>query len=235
MFRLFAVGLVIGFSVDLALAADPYRLTYDQYLALGSNVAPSTQPTVVAAADAAPTGDSATTFGYREDGPGIGDWGGAWGGWLSEVRFGVLAHNIGPIASAREDGVQINSEIRFASPDLFKYILSPRPHVGASINTVGDTSFVYAGLTWTWNIYQGLFMDFSLGGTVHDGWLTSHEPNPDRRLMGSRLLFRESVELGYRFLDHHSVSIMLDHVSNAGLADENQGNDDVGLRYGYHF
>jgi lipid A 3-O-deacylase len=179
--------------------------------------------------------DSATTFGDRESGPGIGTWNGAWAGWLSELRFGVLAHNIGPIASAREDGAQLNAELRVASPGVFEYILSPRPHIGASINTAGDTSFLYFGLTWTWNIYRGLFADFSLGGTVHNGWLNSDDPNPEQRLLGSRLLFREALELGYRFWDHHSVSIMLDHASNAGLADKNQGNDDIGVRYGYHF
>ncbi len=143
-------------------------------------------------------------------------------------------------ACAREDGAQINAELRFNPPPLFEYILSPRPHLGVSINTVGDTSFLYLGLTWTWNITDALFLDLSFGGTIHDGtihdgWLTSHEPDPDRRLMGSRLLFRESLELGYRFLDHHSLSLMLDHMSNAGLVDKNQGNDDVGLRYGYRF
>jgi lipid A 3-O-deacylase len=200
---------------------------------LAAAVAATWLAAAAVAGPASAQGESATTFGHREDGPGIGTWDN--GSWLSEVRLGLLAHNIGPIASAREDGAQLNAELRFDSPDIFEYILSPRPHLGASINTSGDTSFLYFGLTWTWNIYQGLFADFSFGGTVHDGWLDSHDPDPEQRLMGSRLLFRESLELGVRFWDHHSLSVMLDHTSNAGLADKNQGNDDVGLRYGYHF
>ncbi|MFQ5955450.1 MAG: acyloxyacyl hydrolase [Kiloniellales bacterium] len=179
--------------------------------------------------------DIAATDGSRDDAPGLETEELPWGGWLSEFRLGLLAHNIGPIASAREEGVQLNGEFRFASPSLFAYILSPRPHVGVSVNTAGDTSFLYSGLTWTWDITDGLFLDLSFGGTVHNGWLGTHEPDPDRRLLGSRLLFRESAELGYRFLDHHSLSLMLDHVSNAGLVDRNQGNDDIGLRYGYRF
>ncbi len=189
-----------------------------------SALSPAAAPVPVAAVDR-PADD--TALGGDDVSP--------WGGWLSEFRLGILAHNIGPIASAREDGAQINAELRFKPPPLFEYILSPRPHIGASINTAGDTSFLYLGLTWTWNITDALFLDLSFGGTIHDGWLTSHEPEPDRRLMGSRLLFRESLELGYRFLDHHSLSLMLDHVSNAGLLHKNQGNDDVGLRYGYRF
>ena len=189
-----------------------------------SVLSPAAVPVPVAAVDQPPDD---TGLGSDDAGP--------WGGWLSELRLGLLAHNIGPIASAREDGAQINAELRFNPPPLFEYILSPRPHLGVSINTAGDTSFLYLGLTWTWNITDALFLDLSFGGTIHDGWLTSHELDPDRRLMGSRLLFRESLELGYRFLDHHSLSLMLDHVSNAGLVDKNQGNDDVGLRYGYRF
>jgi len=187
-------------------------------------LSPAVAPMAVAAGDQPP---DETVSAAAAAGP--------WAGWLSEVRLGLLAHNIGPIASAREDGAQINGELRFNPPPLFEYILSPRPHLGASINTVGETSFLYLGLTWTWDITDSLFLDLSFGGTIHDGWLNSHEPDPDRRLMGSRLLFRESLELGYRFLEHHSLSLMLDHVSNAGLAHKNQGNDDVGLRYGYRF
>ncbi len=118
-----------------------------------------------------------------------------------------------------------------------KLVLSPRPTLGASINTAGDTSFLYTGLTWGGFVWKGLFIEGFFGLATHDGQLNSHDPEPhDRRQLGSRVLFREAIEIGYRFLDNHSVSIMLDHVSNAGLlADRNQGNDDVGLRYGYKF
>ncbi|MCK6449881.1 MAG: hypothetical protein L6R19_03320, partial [Alphaproteobacteria bacterium] len=46
---------------------------------------------------------------------------------VSELRFGILAHNKGPIASSTESGAQINMEARFRSPDIFKIILEPRP------------------------------------------------------------------------------------------------------------
>jgi len=158
-------------------------------------------------------------------------------GGVSELRFGVLAHNIGLIAESTEDGAQINIEARFRSPDFMKVVLSPRPTLGASINTAGDTSFVYAGLTWGGFVWKGLFIEGFVGLAAHDGELNSNDPEPhDRRQMGSRVVFREAIEIGYRFLENHSVSIMLDHYSNAGLfADRNQGNDDVGLRYGYKF
>lgn len=250
---LLAAALIVAFSsvANAASAGKAYVTPYGYYLftdpatglastAQASDVSLVPPPPVLPPA-AAPVPVAAAPVPVADvdqppdDTEPAGDDTGPWGGWLSEFRLGILAHNIGPIASAREDGAQINAELRFKSPPLFEYILSPRPHIGASINTAGDTSFLYLGLTWTWNITDALFLDLSFGGAIHDGWLTSHEPEPDRRLMGSRLLFRESLELGYRFFDRHSLSLMLDHVSNAGLSHKNQGNDDVGLRYGYRF
>ncbi len=155
---------------------------------------------------------------------------------VSELRFGLLAHNRGPIASRTEDGAQINMEARFASPGFLSLLFEPRPTVGASINTAGDTSFLYGGLTWGGFVWRGLFVEGFFGMAVHDGWLDSHDPDPPRRLMGSRVVFREALEIGYRFLDVHSLSFMVDHYSNAGwIAERNQGNDDFGLRYGYKF
>ena len=155
---------------------------------------------------------------------------------VSELRFGLLAHNRGPIASRTEDGAQINMEARFASPGFLSLLFEPRPTIGASINTAGDTSFLYGGLTWGGFVWRGLFVEGFFGMAVHDGWLDSHDPDPPRRLMGSRVVFREALEFGYRFLDVHSISFMVDHYSNAGwIAERNQGNDDFGLRYGYKF
>lgn len=53
--------------------------------------------------------------------------------------------------------------------------------------------------------------------------------------MGCRALFRESVSLGVRFLERHSLSLMLAHISNAGPCDLNKGLDADGIRYGYRF
>ncbi|MCC6467751.1 MAG: acyloxyacyl hydrolase [Alphaproteobacteria bacterium] len=156
---------------------------------------------------------------------------------VSELRFGVLAHNKGAISDHTEHGVQVNIEARFRSPDFMRIILEPRPTLGISANTAGDTSFAYAGLTWGGFVWGGLFVEGFFGMAVHDGELNSRDPAPhERRQMGSRAVFREAIEVGYRFLENHSISFMLDHYSNAGwLAERNQGNDDLGLRYGYKF
>ena len=154
------------------------------------------------------------------------------GGFLSEIRGGVALHDSGPVSSSTEDGYNVNLEVLFTSPEIFKYILSPRPHLGGSINTEGDTSQGYFGLSWTADIYEHFFLEFSFGGSVHDGNL---EETPKRNGLGCRLLFRESISAGVIFDGHHNLSLMYDHISNAGFCDDNDGLDTLGIRYGYRF
>ena len=78
-----------------------------------------------------------------------------------------------------------------------------------------------------------LFVAGSLGGGVHDGHLNT--VLPERKSLGSRLLFRESVEAGYQLTRQVSLSVMLDHLSNAGLAPHNPGLTNVGARLGVTF
>lgn len=182
--------------------------------------------------ETAQTGVSNSRFGERSDGNN------GWGA-ISEVRLGVLNHDEGPFSRNKEDGnPNINAEVLFVSPDLLDVIWSPRPHVGASINTGGDTSQIYAGLSWEWFLWGDIFAGFSLGGAVHDGETTLGPTDPEktkRKELGCSVLFRESVEVGWMITDHHAISFILDHISNARLCDENEGLENMGLRYGYRF
>jgi lipid A 3-O-deacylase len=162
-------------------------------------------------------------------------------GIVSEVLGGVLAHDVGFIGNHAENGADINLETRFVSPDLFGVIGSPRPHLGVSVNTEGNTSQLYTGVTWTFTLLRALlsdadslFVDASLGGAVHDGHLhtTIHL---NHKQLGTRFEFRESFEIGYAIIPGQSISLMLDHISNAGLAHHNGGMENFGLRYGFGF
>jgi lipid A 3-O-deacylase len=162
------------------------------------------------------------------------------GGFIDELKFGVLRHDAGVFGDNKEDGVDLNLEARFVSPEFLRPLFSPRPHLGLSVNSAGDTSQLYAGLTWSFTLLRGLFstrdslyLDASVGGAAHDGKLDGDLA--DRKALGSRILFRESLELGYSFTPSQSISIMLDHVSNANLANRNEGLDNLGVRYGVKF
>jgi lipid A 3-O-deacylase len=154
-------------------------------------------------------------------------------GIFSEVRAGVFWHDIGPFGSHKEEGYDGNLEILFTSPDFMEVVWAPRPHLGITVNNSGHTSQAYFGLTWEWDIWEGIFGGVSWGGSVHNGKTRTMEL--DRKELGCRLLFRESFYLGYRFTDHHNVQLHLDHISNAKLCDTNEGLDNFGIRYGYLF
>ena len=176
--------------------------------------------------------------------------GGKWTNIFSEIRIGLLMHDYGPFSSSEEDGYDRNIELLFSSPDIFAFMWSPRPHLGVSYNSSGDTSQAYGGLTWDWSFWNGWFADLSLGSMVHDGHLVGDKGGKLRKSLGCRILFRESVNFGYRFKKRHAIMAHLDHSSNASLCEKNtpdgtqhgrhdvilnEGLESLGIRYGYTF
>jgi lipid A 3-O-deacylase len=151
----------------------------------------------------------------------------------AEIRLGVLAHDVGVFGGEHEEGHDVMAEFLFDSPDVLAPIWAPRPHVGVAVNTVGDTSQAYAGLTWRWDATDWLFLDFSLGGSIHNGELETDRQ--DKVNLGSRVLFRESIGVGVRLNESHTVSVVLAHISNANLAEHNEGLDTFGIHWGWRF
>ncbi len=182
-----------------------------------------------------PPATSQTTFGISplqlNDAPGQ---------IVDEVKIGVLAHDVGFLTHHVEHGSDVNLEMLFTPPDLLALIGSPRPHIGADINTAGATSDAYAGLTWGISLIQNLFrpgdsvfMTGSLGGAYQDGYIDNAPP--ERKRLGSPILFRESAELGYQITPVISVAALLDHISNADLGQHNAGITSAGVRLGFKF
>ena len=164
-------------------------------------------------------------------------------GIVDEIKIGGLAHDVTLGGKHRESGGDVNIEMLFTPPMILDVIGSPRPHIGADINTDGNTSHGYFGLTWGITLIQnlfnpgdGIFVNGSLGGAIHDGSpLTAPEAPPGKKLLGSRILFRESAELGYAITPTINVSGFLDHISNANLAPRNAGITSAGARLGFKF
>jgi lipid A 3-O-deacylase len=159
---------------------------------------------------------------------------------VDEFKFGVLAHDVGLFDPHVESGADVNFEMLFTPPEFFRVIGSPRPHLGGTLNTAGNTNTGYFGLTWGIKLIQnlfgwggGVFLNGSLGGALQDGY-TSNAP-PDRKNLGSTALFRGSLELGYELTPNLSVSGFLSHTSNADLAPHNAGMTDAGARLGFKF
>ena len=167
----------------------------------------------------------------------------------SEVKLGVLAHDV-HFLGGKEGGVDLNPELIFQSPvadawaagvpAYLRWMVQPRPTVGGEINTAGFTDQAYVGATWTWqlasNLLQpgdGIALGYFFGPAFNDGDIIATAPN--RKSLGSHVLFREALELGYRINPVYQISGFVDHVSNGGLAKQNQSINDLGVRFGFRF
>jgi lipid A 3-O-deacylase len=84
-------------------------------------------------------------------------------------------------------------------------------------------------LTRDFLLTESLFLEASFGGAVHDG--ETDDNNSDS--YGCTLNFRESVSLGVALSENLSLMVTVDHMSNGGLCDQNQGLTNAGIRLGY--
>jgi len=151
----------------------------------------------------------------------------------AEIRVGALAHDVGAFGDSTEKGINANLELLLHSPEFLSGIGSPRPFVGTSINSAGDTSQLYLGLDWGWDLSANTFVAFQFGGAFHNG--ENDELDLSRKELGCSLLFRLGLEAGYRFNRQHALMLHLDHISNADLCEHNDGLETFGVRYGYSF
>jgi len=161
---------------------------------------------------------------------------------IDEARFGVTAQSVGGWAPAVEQGAGINLELLFVSPEFLQAIGSPRPLIGANIATDSDaTSQFYLGFEWKAHLTRRFFVTGMAGGAIHNGETDTFDPAVDlgrinnTLFLGCRALFRLSADVGYDITERISASVHLSHISNAGLCDDNEGLDNLGLRVGYHF
>src|SRR5882672_4001418 len=93
--------------------------------------------------------------------------------------------------------------------------------------SAGVTDKAYFGLSWQWSFFDSLFLGFSVGGAAHDGYIKAAPTN--RKELGARFESRESVEGGFLIGEHHSRSVLIDHISNARLGVKNEGMDALGV------
>ena len=152
------------------------------------------------------------------------------------LRLGVLRHDIrSTFKSGYEKGIDINGEIVLNTPRnaFFDFIWSPKPIVGILANSRGCTSALYVDLSWTFPANSWFFLEVGLGGALHNAPLK--RKTSKRKPLGSRVLFHESVSLGFNLGNHNSLALVIMHMSNARLASPNPGITNFGVRYGWRF
>jgi hypothetical protein len=165
------------------------------------------------------------------------------------LKLGVVKHDVKFLGGV-EPGIDVNPEIIFPSPIpdawaaqvpwYLRFATQPRPTVGGMINTAGATNQAYVGATWTWllasnvlNPGDGFTFGIFFGPGFNDGEIGP--PTPNRKALGSHVLFREAIEFGYRITPRYEVSFYADHISNAGFARFNQSLNEIGGRFGIRF
>lgn len=157
-------------------------------------------------------------------------------GFLSEVRGGIFAHD--PWSPESGGGADLNLEVLsvrpFRTADPSWEWLVPRVQVGGTFNFTGRTSTLYAGLAWTYDITQAIFVEGTFGGSLNNGE-SDATPGSSHSALGCTALFRESASLGYRITANWSVMATVEHNSNAGLCNNNRGLTNAGIRVGYTF
>jgi lipid A 3-O-deacylase len=144
----------------------------------------------------------------------------------SEFKFGFVQS-----PQRNERGLNVNLE--YIGNEL-KGWRNPAPFIGLSKNVHGYTSSVYTGLVWKKVLNDLIYIEGSLGFAFHSGSLKRKKNSKVKgRIFGSRLLFRESLAMGYLFKNNNNITLFIDHISNANLVPPNHGLTNLGVRYGF--
>jgi len=149
---------------------------------------------------------------------------------------GIEGHDQGPASDHHEHGVDLNMEVMFTPLNM---VGSPRPHLGTTLNFAGDTSVLYAGLTFSLYDSRRWFGNGFVGAVVHNGPLHKDPVGCEEESdcgFGVRVMPRFGLEWGYYVSPEAAVSLHYDHMSHKGIiSGENEGIDHLGIRYRHPF
>lgn len=162
---------------------------------------------------------------------------------VSELRLGLHAHDVHHAAlpflvqewklNQIED---ISFDVLFHSPnyDVFRWIGSPRPEIGATINFDGQDSIAHLGLTWQLPVFDTpVYLEGTFGAAVHNGALTGAAPG--RKNFGCHINFYERFGVGMHVTESVTATLTYEHTSNNESCAANDGLSNFGLRVGWKF
>lgn len=166
-------------------------------------------------------------------------------GLITEFKVGAFDHDAPLGGHQKESGADVGGELLFQPLDFLDFgIGGPRPILGGVVNSAGQTNQVYTGLTYTFDFAadvlrdgDGFFTEVTVGGGLNDGKINVTDPVQSQRVksLGSNALFREDLDIGYRITPRVSLAFSYNHISDADLAQRNEGLNDVGVRIGIKF
>lgn len=165
---------------------------------------------------------------------------------LSEIRAGVMAHDAYPVwlpttpSDFRFDQIEdLGFDLLFDSPDIdaFRWLGSPRPNLGATVNFDGQESEMHLGLTWQAHLFDSpVYVEGTFGGAIHNGILAgTWGGDGTLRPQGCRVGFYSGIGLGMDITKNMTATLVYEHMSNADLCDYNFGLSNAGIKIGYKF
>ena len=162
---------------------------------------------------------------------------------VDEVRLGMHFHSAYYTMLPQnvqdwywDDLEDLSFDVLFTTPDMdaFRWLGSPRPEVGATINMLGYDSLYHFGLTWQLPVFDTpIYLEGTFGGAVNDGYLSN--PPPGYREFGCRVNFYQRFGIGANLSENLTATVTYEHTSNAGLCEHNAGLSNVGVRFGWKF
>jgi len=162
---------------------------------------------------------------------------------VDEIRLGLNFHDVYYTMIPQNFGdwdydrlEDLSFDVLFTSPDLdvFRWIGSPRPEVGTTLNLSGGDSLFHAGLTWTVPLFETpLYLEGTFGAAATTGYLTAA---PDgRNNFGCRVNFYERFGVGTHIGENVTATLTYEHSSNNDWCEANEGISNFGLRMGWKF
>lgn len=162
---------------------------------------------------------------------------------VDEVRLGLNFHGVYYTMLPTNPGEwdldrleDVSFDVLFTSPDFdaFRWIGSPRPEIGATVNLSGEDSLFHAGLTWTVPLFETpLYLEGTFGAAANTGYLTGAPAG--RPNFGCRINFYERFGIGANLGENVTATLTYEHSSNNDWCEANDGISNFGLRMGWKF
>ncbi|WP_170936939.1 MULTISPECIES: acyloxyacyl hydrolase [Rhodomicrobium] len=156
---------------------------------------------------------------------------------VDEFRLGFVFEDVEDENDSRPGEYAANVEMLFTRLDgnygnrWIDVFLRPRPHFGTLISFDNGVNQIYGGFTWDYHLTDWLFIEGSFGGAAHDGITTEYDGDS----LGCPVQFRESASVGFELTERLRLLATIDHMSNAGLCDANQGLTNASVRLGFRW
>lgn len=143
--------------------------------------------------------------------------------FAADLIVGVGSANVGEATPS-----STAFQIEYHSDPIWEFQRSSISAAAALQVEGNSTHYVGLGLSTIWHISDKWFLQGS--------FLAGHYDTGDDGVdLGGNVQFRSLVGLGYKLSNKASISIAIDHLSNAGLERSNPGRESVTVRYRMSF